>query len=81
MRQGLRIATNRRREAECIRDALRDYGSELEPNGKRWAVHLAPSPPELTSVLRALKDCLDEKGIGSVNVTLDGQAYLMEGMA
>jgi hypothetical protein len=81
MRQGLRIATNRRRDAECIRDALREYGSEVESESERWAVRVpTPSAPELSAVLAALKACLDEEGIGSVNVTIEGQAYLMEGM-
>jgi hypothetical protein len=80
--QGLRIATNRRRDAECIRDALCEYGSEVEPQSERRAVHIPrPSAPELTAVLAALKACLDEEGIWSVNGTIDGQAYLMEGMA
>jgi hypothetical protein len=82
MRPGLRITTHRRRDAECIREALREYGSEVEPESERWAVHLpTPSTPELSPVLAALKACLDEEGIESVNVTVDGQAYLMEGMA
>jgi hypothetical protein len=82
MRQDLRIATNRRRDAECIRDALREYASEVESEDERWAVHVsAPSAPELTEVLAAVKACLDETGISSVNVTIDGQAYLMEGLA
>jgi hypothetical protein len=82
MRQGLRIATNRQRDAECIGDALREYGSEVEPDSERWVVQIpAPSAPELTAVLAALKACLDEEGIGSVNLTIDGQDYLMEGMA
>jgi hypothetical protein len=31
-------------------------------------------------VLAALKACLDAEGIASVNVTIDGTAYLMEGI-
>jgi hypothetical protein len=80
MRQGVRITTDKGTDAECISDALVDYGSEVERKGEGWAVQvLAPGPPELTAVLAALKTCLDDNAIALVKVTIDGQAYAMEG--
>ena len=80
MRQRVRITTDKRADAECISDALIDYGGIVEKEGKRWAVQVsAPSASELTAVLAALKHCLDENTIALVRVTIDGQAYAMEG--
>jgi hypothetical protein len=80
MRQGVRITTGKRADAECISDALVDFGSEVERKGEGWAVQVsASSPRELTAVLAALKTCLDDNAIASVRVTIDGQAYAMEG--
>jgi hypothetical protein len=82
MRQGVRIRTDRRRDADCIADALHEYGSEVERAGRRWAVHVsgAITPEELTAALASLKLCLDENAIAMVKVEIDGQAYAMEGM-
>jgi hypothetical protein len=80
MRQDVRITTDKRADAECISDALIDYRSEVEREGRRWAIQvLAPSAPELNAVLAALKKCLDENAIALVKVTIDGQPYVMEG--
>jgi hypothetical protein len=83
MRQGVRITTDRRSDATCISDALAQYGSEVEREGKRWAVHVSAStaPEQLTAALAALKLCLDENAIAVVKVEIDGQAYAMEGRA
>jgi hypothetical protein len=82
MRQGVRIRTDRRRDADCIADALHEYGSEVERAGRRWIVHVSvtSTPDELTAVLAVLKICLNENGIAMVKVEIDGQAYAMEGM-
>ena len=80
MRQDVRITTDKRADAECISDALVEYGSELEKEGNRWTVRLsAPDAPDLTAVLTVLSTCLDENAIALVKVTIDGQAYAMEG--
>jgi hypothetical protein len=80
MRQDVRITTDKGVDAKCIADALVDYGSEVEKEGKRWAVQVsAPGAPELTAVLAALKNCLDENTIPLAKVTIDGQGYAMEG--
>jgi hypothetical protein len=51
-------------DAVCISDALVDFGSEVERERKRWTVQVtAPSAPEVTVVLAALKNCLDEYAI------------------
>jgi hypothetical protein len=56
MGKGVRITTAKRADAECISHALVGYGSELESEGKRWAVQLlAASAPELTAFLAAVK--------------------------
>jgi hypothetical protein len=82
MRQGVRITTTKKRDAECISDAMSGYGSEVERDGRRWAVHFSTSgASELPAVLSALKDCLDENAIATVKVRIDGRAYAMEGMA
>lgn len=81
MGQGVRITTTERRDAECIGDALIEYGSEVEQDRGRWAVHLSASgASDLTAVLTALKRCLDENAIATVKVSIDGDAYVMEGM-
>jgi hypothetical protein len=82
MRQGVRIRTDRRRDADCIAGALHEYGSEVKRAGRRWAIHVSvtSAPDELTAVLAALKICLDENAIAMVKVEIDGQAYAMEGM-
>jgi hypothetical protein len=80
MRQSVLITTDRRADAERIADALIDYGSQIETEGRSWTVRAsAPSATELTGVLAALKSCLDESAITLVKVTIDGQAYAMEG--
>jgi uncharacterized membrane protein len=80
MRQDVRITTDKKADAECISDALIEHGSEVEREGKRWTVQvLAATAPELTAVLAALKNCLDENAIALVKVTIDGRAYAMEG--
>jgi hypothetical protein len=80
MREGVRITTTKKADARCVSEALADYGSELERAGNGWAVHRPPpTPPELSAVLTALKRCLDENAITFVTVTVDGQAYAMEG--
>ena len=79
MRQGVRITTDRKRDATCISDALNEYGSELEGDGRSWTIHLSASELELTAVLKALKDCLDENEIAMVKVMVADRAYAMEG--
>jgi hypothetical protein len=75
MRQGIRIVTAKRRDAECISDALSGCGSEVERDGGRWTVHVpASGAPDLTAVLTTLKDCLDENAIATVKVRIDGLA-------
>jgi hypothetical protein len=82
MRRDLRIHTPRQVDAECVCDALREYGSEVERDGRLWVVVLSEPPggPEFTLVLAALKTCLDENEIASVKVTVDDHSYAMEGM-
>jgi hypothetical protein len=80
MRQGVQVTTTRRRDAECISDALARYGGKVERDGRRWSVQLSASEGAvLTALLRALKQCLDENAIAAVKVELDGHAYAMEG--
>jgi hypothetical protein len=70
-------------DAECVCDALREYGSEVEQHeGGPWVVHVAElaDGSDFTAVLAALKSCLDENEIASVKVTIDEQSYVMEGM-
>jgi hypothetical protein len=82
MRRGLRVHTSRQIEAECVCDALREYGSEVEQEGRLWVVTVSEPPEgsEFTLVLAALKTCLDENEIASVKVTIDDQSYAMEGI-
>ena len=80
MRQDVVITTSKRADAECISDAVIEYGSEVEREGQDWTVHVfAQTAPELTAVVAALKNCLDENAIALVKVSIDGQAYVMEG--
>jgi hypothetical protein len=82
MRQGVQVTTTRKRDAECISDALGQYGGKVERDGRRWSVRLtAPEGAVLPELLTALKQCLDENEIAAVKVELDGQAYAMEGVS
>jgi hypothetical protein len=77
------------RDAECISGALQSCDAEIEPEGRRWSVHLSLSvqlsgsegDAALPELLTALKQCLDENEIAAVKVELDGQAYAMEGLS
>jgi len=80
LRQDVRITTDKQGDAECISEALIEYGSEVEREGEHWTVHVfAQTAPEVTAVVAALKNCLDENAIALVKVSIDGQAYAMEG--
>jgi hypothetical protein len=82
MRHGVQITTIRKRDADCICEALTGYGCIVERAGKRWSVDLSRSDTrDLPDLLTALKACLDENAIGAVKVAIDGQAYAMEGVA
>lgn len=48
MRQGVRITTTEGRDAECIGDALVEYGSEVERDRRRWAVTCLALPTSLS---------------------------------
>lgn len=75
------MTTTRKRDAECISDALARYGGKVEGVGRRWSVQLSASEgAALPNLLTALKQCLDENEIAAVKVELDGQAYAMEGL-
>jgi hypothetical protein len=79
----LRIGAARPVDADCIVDALREHGAELERDGRSWIV-LVPDSGEgdvLTTVLGALHACLEEHEISSVKVTVDEQTYVMQGAA
>jgi hypothetical protein len=81
MRQGIQVTTTRKRDAECISDALTHYGSTVTRDGRRWSVQLLASEgAALPDLFRVLKKCLDENEIAAVKVELDGQAYAMEGL-
>jgi hypothetical protein len=81
MRQGVQVTTTRKRDAECISDALAEYASTVARDGRRWSVQLSASQgAALPDLLTALKQCLDENAIAAVKVELDGQAYAMEGL-
>jgi hypothetical protein len=82
MRQGVQVTTIRKRDADCISDALTQYGSTVARDGRRWSVQLTASEGAvLPKLLAALKQCLDENAIAAVKVELDGQAYAMEGLS
>jgi hypothetical protein len=77
----LRIGTARLEDAECISQALSQYGAEAEAEDGSSAVVLVPAAPvdALPDVLTALKVCLDTNAIASVKVSVDAQSYVMEG--
>jgi len=78
---GLRIGIGRHEDAQCVADALSQYGSRIEHEEEAWAV-VIPPPPEgsmVNDLLTALKACLDENEIPSVRVAVDDQSYVMEG--
>jgi hypothetical protein len=81
MRQGVQVTTTRKLDAECISDALGQYGGKVDRDGRHWFVQLSASEgAALPELLTALKQCLDENAIAAVKVELDGQAYAMEGL-
>ena len=78
MGEVLRIEAQRRRDAECIRDALEEHGAGLDCDD---TVVLVPDSGEgemLTAILGALHACLDDHQIASVKVTVDEQTYVMQ---
>jgi hypothetical protein len=80
VRQGVQVTTTRKRDAQCIAEALAQCGSTVAGQGHRWVVELSePDGAELPDLLTALKECLDENTIAAVKVELDGKAYTMEG--
>ena len=68
------------KNAECIADALGQYGSKIDPAEDAWTVVISAPPegPVVSDLLSALKACLDENEIPSVRVTLEDQSYVME---
>ena len=82
MRQGVQVTTTRKQDAECISNALTQYGSTAARDGRRWSVQLTASEGAvLPELFTALKQCLDQNAIAAVKVELDGQAYAMEGLS
>ena len=80
VRQGVRVTTTGKRDAQWIAEALAQYGSTVAGQGQRWVVELSePEGADLPDLLTALKECLEENAIAAVKVEVDGKAYTMEG--
>jgi len=75
----LRIEAAQRTDAECIAGALAEYGASVEPSGAVVIVTGMGRGTLVTTVLDALKACLDANAIAPVKVSIDDQHYVMEG--
>jgi hypothetical protein len=71
------IETASRASAECIAEALAEFGSELGKCGERWTVKVVRDDFEIAPLFAALEDCLTAYGIHSVQVNFGERRYLM----
>jgi hypothetical protein len=71
------IETASRATAECIAEALEEFGSEFGKSGERWAVKVVRDDFEIAPLFVALEDCLNAYGIHSVQVNFGERKYLM----
>jgi DNA-binding transcriptional LysR family regulator len=78
MEGGLRIQTTVEADARCIADALEEYGTTVETgDSDNWLVNLSDRGPDYAVLLGTLQDCLDRRGIASVQVVMGDHTYLM----
>jgi hypothetical protein len=77
---GLRIRTTAEADARCIADALHEYDATVEPgDDDNWLVNLSDPGLAYADLLGALRACLDDHGIASVQVVMSDRTYLMQG--
>ena len=77
MRQRLVIETASRATAECIAEALEEFGTEVRKTRDRWTVTVVHEDFEVGPLFVALEDCLTAYGIHSVQVNFGKRRYLM----
>ena len=71
------IETGSKATAECIADALEQFGAQLGKSRDRWTVKVAEDDFEVAPLFAALEDCLTAYGIDSVQVNFGKLKYLM----
>jgi hypothetical protein len=65
-------------DAECVANALAEWGTRVEGKGWRWDVYVESRSLAIGEVLSALHRCLGDNDIPLVRVTIDGRTYAME---
>ena len=78
MRQLVEIELGSSADTECVAEALVSFDSNLRENHSHWAVTNWPEDDEIVPVLDALHQCLDDRDIHSVRISVDGRKYVME---
>ena len=72
------IEVGSKAEAECVAEALENFGSALEQDRERWVVVVAQWELDFASLFAALEGCLRDNAIPSVRVRLGDRSYVME---
>jgi len=78
VRQLVEIELGSSADAECVAEALASFGSKLRENHGHWTVTTWQDDDEIVPVLDALHQCLDDRDIHSVRISVDGRKYVME---
>ena len=72
------IEVGSKAEAECVAEALENFGSGLQQDSERWVVVVAQDDLDFASLFAALEGCLRDNAIPSVRVRLGDRSYVME---
>ena len=73
------IELGKKAAAECVAEALAEFGGELEESHGRWTVTVAERDVEFHRLFDALEACLRDNGIVAVKIAVGKRSYVMEG--
>jgi hypothetical protein len=80
VRQPVAIELGSKAMAECVAEALADFGGELEEASGTWTVIVPQDDLAFDPFFDALEECLRGNGIHSVRLSVGDQKYVMEGV-
>lgn len=72
------IEVGSKADAECVADALENFGSGLQQDSGRWTVVVAQDELDFASLFAALEGCLRDNAIPAVRVSVGDRNYVME---
>ena len=72
------IEVGSKAEAECVAEALENFGSALEQDRERWVVVVAQWELDFASLFAALEGCLRDNAMPAVRVSVGDRNYVME---